>query len=65
MNMSYCRFRNTRIALQDCINEMHEMESNASETLNDSGEQYAYNCLLSMAQEIVESFSEIEVMKDR
>lgn len=30
-NMSYCRFQNTMIALQDCADELDEIEGNLAE----------------------------------
>lgn len=36
MNMSYCRFHNTDLALQDCLGELEEMQAGAGGKLSDA-----------------------------
>lgn len=36
MNMSYCRFHNTDLALQDCLGELEEMQAGAGSKLSDA-----------------------------
>lgn len=47
-NMSYCRFENTYMALQDCIENIHEPAS------NERDERYRKR-LLELMKEVVDS----------
>ena len=51
MNMSYCRFRNTLLALEDCNDAMQNEEP--EEELSDE-ESIAKRLLIELCQEIVE-----------
>ena len=56
MNMSYCRFRNTLLALEDCKDTMSE-EMYEEEKLSQE-EEIAKKNLIKICQEIAEEFGE-------
>jgi len=58
MNMSYCRFRNTKMALDDCIDAMEYREETSQEEV-----KAARNMILSfldfaLQNDIIEGFDE-------
>lgn len=56
-NMSYCRFQNTLTDLQDCMDELYEIDGDLSEL--SSAEKRAARYLIKLCNEIVVSYGHI------
>lgn len=56
-NMSYCRFQNTLTDLQDCMDELYEIDGDLSEL--SSAEKRAARYLIELCNEIVVSYGHI------
>ena len=56
-NMSYCRFQNTLVDLQDCMDELYELDGDLSEL--SSAEKRAARSLIELCNEIVVSYGHI------
>lgn len=63
-NMSYCRFHNTRLDLQDCYDHMYDPARNDDEPYDDSIETISAveakerDKLIKLCRDIVEEFDE-------
>lgn len=55
-NMSYCKFRNTLLDLQDCTHTLYDLGGNISDL--DEEEQTAACALIRLCCEIADSFGE-------
>lgn len=55
-NMSYCKFRNTLLDLQDCTYTLYDLGGNISDL--DEEEQTAARTLIRLCCEIADSFGE-------
>lgn len=56
-NMSYCRFQNTLADLQDCLDELYELDGDLSELY--SAEKLAARSLIELCNEIVVSYGHV------
>lgn len=58
-NMSYCRFRNTKIDLADCVYTLENIRNGEEEAL--SPEEYsASKRMYNLCQEYIQLFEELE-----
>lgn len=58
-NMSYCRFRNTKLDLADCVYTLEDIRNGEGETL--SPEEYsASKAMYDLCQEYIQLFEELE-----
>lgn len=56
-NMSYCRFQNTLADLQDCMDELYELDGDLSEL--SSAEKRAAKSLIELCNEIIVSYGHV------
>ena len=62
-NMSYCRFENTSLDLEDCLNAIREDNYTEDEPIS-SREAQALQNLLEQAEELIDLSHEIELILD-
>ena len=60
-NMSYCRFENTSLDLEDCLNAIREDNYTEDEPIS-SREAQALQNLLEQAEELIDLSHEIELI---
>ena len=63
MNMSYCRFENTYIALCECVSAINEMVNEEKNTLSESEENKRIS-LKVLCQEFIDACDELEELED-
>ncbi len=63
-NMSYCRFENTSLDLEDCLNAIREDNYTEDEPIS-SREAQALQNLLEQAEELIDLSHEIELILDK
>jgi len=62
--MSYCRFENTSLDLEDCLNAIREDNYTEDEPIS-SREAQALQNLLEQAEELIDLSHEIELILDK
>lgn len=58
-NMSYCRFRNTRLALIDCVSELEYIRDGESEKPSEE-ELLAMNSMYGWCNDFIELYDELK-----
>ena len=59
-NMSYCRFRNTKIDLADCVNTLEDFVNEETEFDLSPEEKNAAKYMYELCQEYIEYYEELK-----
>lgn len=62
-NMSYCRFHNTKIDLEDCVCALENIRNGEGEQLSPE-EYFASKRMYDLCQEYIQLFEELEEEED-
>ena len=63
-NMSYCRFHNTVMDMEDCFNAMHEAVENGEPMELSDDEQRAFQRMYNLMEDMVVMMEEVTQMEE-